>query len=71
MTASADINGVLSGASVRGAVDWETGVVKVQFGRMVLAAGNEGQSWYDPAEVVGDQVWKPTLVMAGSIYIGA
>lgn len=71
LTASADINGVLSGASVRGAVDWETGVVKVQFGRMVLAAGSEGQSWYDPTEVVGDQVWKPTLVMAGSIYIGA
>lgn len=70
-TATADINGVISGSIVRGTVDWESGVVKVQFGGMVLAAGNEGQPWYDPAAVVGDQVWKPTLVLPGSVYIGA
>lgn len=71
LTAIADINGVLVGASVLGQVDWETGVVKVKFGAMVPAAGNEGEVWYDPATVVGDQVWKPTLVIAGSVYIGA
>lgn len=70
-TATADINGVISGSIVRGTVDWESGVVKVQFGGMVLVAGNEGQPWFDPAAVVGDQVWKPTLVLPGSVYIGA
>ncbi len=71
LSASADINGVITGSLVRGTVDWESGVVRVQFGSMVLAAGNEGEPWFDPAAVVGDQVWKPTLVIAGSVYIGA
>jgi hypothetical protein len=71
LTAVADINGVITGSSVRGLVDWETGSAKVEFGSMVLAAGNEGDSWFDPGAVVGDQVWKPTLVIAGSVYIGA
>lgn len=71
LSVSADINGNLSSSMVRGVVDWETGVVKVQFGQMVIAAGNEGEPWFDPATVVGDQVWKPTLVLPGSIYIGA
>ena len=71
LSANADINGVLTGTLVRGTVDWESGVVRVQFGSMVLAAGNEGEPWFDPAAVVGDQVWKPTLVIAGSVYIGA
>ena len=71
LSASADINGNLASSMVRGTVDWETGVVKVQFGQMVLAAGNEGEPWYDPSTVVGDQVWKPTLVLPGSVYIGA
>lgn len=71
LTATADINGAISGTMVRGTVDWESGVVKAQFGSMVPAAGNEGEPWFDPDEVVGGQVWMPTLVMAGSIYIGA
>lgn len=71
VTATADINGLISGSLVRGTVDWESGVVRVQFGSMVLAAGNEGQPWFDPATVIGDQVWRPTLVLAGSVYIGA
>jgi len=71
LSVSADINGNLASSMVRGIVDWETGVVKVQFGQMVLAAGNEGEPWYDPGAVIGNQVWKPTLVLPGSIYIGA
>lgn len=71
LTASADINGVLAGAMVQGEVDWETGVVKVKFGQMVPVTGNQGEPWFDPASVVGDLVWKPTMVFAGSVYIGA
>lgn len=71
LSASADINGILASPMVRGTVDWETGVVKVQFGQMVTAAGNEGEPWYDTGAVIGTEVWKPTLVLPGSIYIGA
>lgn len=71
LTATADINGVISGAQMRGTVDWESGVAKVQFGQLVPVAGNEGQPWFDPDLVEGDRVWRPTLVLAGSIYMGA
>ena len=71
LNATADINGLITGSMVRGSIDWDSGVAKVQFGRMVLAAGNEGEPWFDPSEMVGDQVWMPTLVLPGSVYIGA
>ncbi|MCR1803935.1 hypothetical protein NTC87_01805 [Stenotrophomonas geniculata] len=71
LTATADINGVISGAQVRGTVDWESGVAKVQFGQLVPVAGNEGQPWFDPDLVEGDRIWRPALVLAGSIYMGA
>ncbi|MGE8210954.1 MAG: hypothetical protein ACN6RH_15780 [Stenotrophomonas rhizophila] len=71
LTAAADINGLIAGSTVRGTIDWDSGVAKVQFGRMVPAAGSEGEPWFDPAEVVGGQVWMPTLALPGSVYIGA
>lgn len=71
LTATADINGDIASAEIRGSVDWESGVAKVQFGQLVPVAGNEGQPWFDPALVEGDQVWRPTLVLPGSIYMGA
>lgn len=71
LIATTDVNGNISGGQITGTVDWEIGVAKVSFGQMVLAAGNEGQPWFDPATVVGDQVWKPTLVLPGTIFIGA
>lgn len=71
LTATADINGAISGAQIRGSVDWESGVAKVQFGELVPVAGNEGQPWFDPDLVEGDRIWRPTLVQAGSIHMGA
>ncbi len=71
LTATADINGVISGPRVAGTIDWETGVAQVAFGSLVPVAGNEGAPWFDPAAVVGDQVWKPALVLPGSVFIGA
>ncbi|WP_416057737.1 hypothetical protein [Stenotrophomonas maltophilia] len=71
ITGTADINGTISGAQMRGSVDWVSGVAKVQFGQLVPVAGNEGQPWFDPDQVEGDQVWRPALVLAGSIYMGA
>ncbi|HCT26868.1 MAG TPA: hypothetical protein DIW85_11715 [Stenotrophomonas sp.] len=71
ITATANINGDIVAPQMRGTVDWESGVAKVQFGQLVPVAGNEGQPWFDPALVEGDQVWRPTLVLPGSIYMGA
>ncbi len=70
VTAVADINGVLSGPLISGAVDWESGTANVRFGALVPVAGNEGEPWFDPANVVGTDVWRPHLMMPGSIYMG-
>lgn len=71
LTASADISGNLVAAGIDGTVEWETGVVRVRFGAMVPAAGNEAEPWYDPANVVGSDVWKPHLVIPSTIFFGA
>jgi len=70
LTALADINGVISGAGVDGKVDWQSGAAYVRFGQMVTAAGNESEPWYDPAQVVGGLVWKPTLVLPETVFFG-
>lgn len=71
INASADIGGNLTGPLIDGLVDWESGTVDVRFGEYVPAAGNEGEPWYDPANVVGPNVWRPQLVIPSSLYIGA
>lgn len=70
LTASADINGVISGTGVLGLVDWTSGAYTVRFGEYVPAAGNEGEPWYRPEDVVGSNVWRPRLVQADTVYIG-
>lgn len=70
VTATADISGNLTGDLIDGLVDWESGVVKVRFGEMVTAAGNEGEAWYDVGNVVGADVWKPFLMIPSSIFFG-
>lgn len=70
LTATADINGVITGTGVQGAVDWSTSATSVRFGEMVTAAGNEGEPWYRPEDVVGGQVWRPLMVIADSVYFG-
>ena len=60
-------NGTITGAKMRGQVVQEMGVVNVEFGEMVPAAGNELEPWYDPAKVVGTQVWQPLAVAPGTL----
>ncbi|MEJ2790088.1 MULTISPECIES: hypothetical protein [unclassified Pseudoxanthomonas] len=71
LTATGDVGGVITGSLIDGTVDWETGVVRVRFGEMVTAAGNEGEPWYDVENVVGGNVWKPHLVVASTIFYNA
>jgi hypothetical protein len=70
LTATADINGVITGTGVQGVVDWTTSATSVRFGEMVTAAGNEGEPWYLPENVVGGLVWRPLMVVADSVYFG-
>ena len=70
LTATADMNGVITGDGVTGLVDWRTGFTRIAFSYMVAAAGNEGASWYDASEVVGDDVRAPVMVNPATAYFG-
>src|SRR5690606_2922593 len=71
LSATTDNSGNFVGAGVQGTVDWETGLVSARFGAMVPVAGNEGEEWFDPANVVGADVWKPYVVAASTIFLNA
>ena len=71
ITATANEGGVISTADMIGLIDNNTGVVKVKFGAMVTAAGNEVEPWFSPDNVVGGQVFKPKPVLAESIVYNA
>lgn len=62
ITATSDANGTITGSFIGGRVDNDMGFAKVKFGSYVPAAGNENEPWYDPANVVGANVWKPILI---------
>lgn len=69
---TANIDGSISGTSVRGEVDYETGVVGVEFGQLVVAAGNEDEPWYDESAVDDDgNIWRPEMVFAETIRFNA
>ncbi|WP_048713021.1 hypothetical protein [Cardiobacterium hominis] len=68
----ADNGGKISGGNVEGTVDYETGVVRVRFGKWVTAAGNEGKYWYNPDAVRPDgKIWQPAQVYADTILYNA
>lgn len=68
---TADLNGAIAGTGVRGSVDYATGVVALQFGNLVPAAGNETAFWYRPEDVVAGQIWKDAFVYADTIKYNA
>ncbi|MBS0402814.1 MAG: hypothetical protein JSS18_10080, partial [Proteobacteria bacterium] len=68
---TADANGVISAAGVSGQVDYEAGIVRVRFGAMVTAAGNEAEPWYHAANVVAGQIWKPQPVAMSTVRYNA
>lgn len=68
---TAALDGTITGTGVRGKVEYETGVVGIEFGAMVPAAGNEGQAWYDASKVVAGQIWKPAFVFAETMRFNA
>lgn len=68
---TANINGEINSAGVRGAVDYDSGVVGIEFGEWVTAAGNESEPWYRPENVDGSNVWKPEFVFADTLRFNA
>lgn len=70
LTATADLSGNISGAKVKGEIDWRTGSAQVRFGEMVTAAGNEAEPWYSADAVVGGQIFKPLLVNPATVFFG-
>lgn len=68
----AGIDGSISASGVVGTVDYETGLVRLGFGGMVVAAGNEAEPWYDPANVQLDgKIFKPQPIVASALRYAA
>ena len=59
LSVRADAGGKIEGSNIEGSIDYETGVVRVRFGRLVTAAGNEGKYWYNPDAVENGKIWEP------------
>lgn len=69
---TAGIDGVITAPGVTGTVDFETGLVRLGFGSLVVAAGNESEPWFDPELVQLDgKIFKPAPVVASAMRYGA
>jgi len=68
----ADNGGKITGKGVEGQVDYESGVVRLRFGKLVTAAGNESAYWYNADAVRDDgKIWRPEQVYADTITYSA
>lgn len=69
---TAGIDGVITAPGVTGTVDYETGLVRLGFGSLVVAAGNESEPWFDPANVQTDgKIFKPQPIVASALRYAA
>lgn len=69
---TAGIDGVINASGVSGVVDYETGLVRVRFGSVVTAVGNEAEPWFDASNVSADgKIFKPEPVAASSVRYSA
>ena len=67
LEASANAQGDIIATDVDGLIKYDTGVVRIRFGQMVTASGNESEPWYNPDNVIGGQIWRPKMVLADSV----
>lgn len=66
--ATADSSGVILGDFVQGGIDVETGIVNLYFGCSTTAGGEEGEEYYDAANIRDDgKLWVPIPVVANSV----
>ncbi|CAB4202510.1 hypothetical protein UFOVP1367_20 [uncultured Caudovirales phage] len=71
ITATANEDGQIATAYITGSINNNTGVVHVDFGQWVTAAGNEAEKWYHPSLVVGGLIFHPAPVVASSVVYNA
>ncbi|MDP3651125.1 MAG: hypothetical protein Q8R67_05510 [Rhodoferax sp.] len=71
ISATANSDGTIITSGMIGNVDYQTGVVRVRFGRYVTAQGNETQVWYSADAVNNGQIFKPQPVLADTIRFNA
>lgn len=65
---AADNSGIISGNGMRGTVNYETGIVRVQFGEYVQPSTVSSEPWYDAADIEDDgTIWQPISVLAETI----
>ncbi len=69
VSGSGNFDGYISGNKVRGAIDYETGIVVLDFGEDVFDDGSFlDEAWYYPEDVDGNgYIFKPVEVFADSI----
>jgi hypothetical protein len=74
VTASSALAGTISGAAV-GSVDYQFGIASVQFGAWVadssLTAQEKAEWWYDAANVVAGQIFRPVMVLPDTARFNA
>lgn len=71
-TVTAGIDGTISASGVSGNVDYDTGLVRVRFGTVVRAPGNETEPWFDAENVRPDgKIFRPEPVAASSLRYSA
>lgn len=72
LNVSANIDGTITAPGVVGTVDYETGLVRLGFGALVQAAGNESEPWFDEANVQSDgKIFKPQPVVSSALRYSA
>lgn len=69
---SAGVDGTIDTPGVSGSVDYETGLVRVRFGTLIVATGHEAEPWFDASNVGSDgRVFRPEPVAAASVRYSA
>jgi hypothetical protein len=72
VTATSNADGTITGTNCFGYINYQTGVVNMRFGKMVVAAGNESEIWYNPAAVTADgHIFKPYPIFANTATYNA
>ena len=72
LTATADASGVITGDSIRGNINVETGIFELEFGELLLdadlSADEKTEPWYDAENVTADgHIWRPRAVWPATI----
>jgi len=71
VSSTSSFDGSITGSNIKGTVDYEKGVVALEFGNDVTDSGQFiDEPWYDPDDVVGGKIWVPKPVFVDTLYYG-